>query len=619
MAMSAEALAEVQEMIKKGIDAYDVLMQSKVSQYVQEKLDEEREQVGKLLSGAQTSLVNLETQSSALISKALDSESRVSRMLEAINQMDDVQARIREFTEGLEKKTSLAIQNIVDSFNHTLNTHKDELVAIKSQVIGVAAENTNDLETVKEAVQNWGNEFQAKIEAKIAGGNGAPFAAGAGAKSKFDKKEVNVWKLPEEVGKPEFRHWIEAVNLQLEAVHGFDHPEHVLNRVRLSTQPITQEVFDAILDKVNDEDPMKNNMKLDEVNWEFDEKTRFMYTYLVGKLNHALHEKTTGIESRNGLELYRLINESVDAVPENTKLFLNSKFMGLLKEYADKIKNIKDLWNLRQLMKRQAVEYKRAIGHSPDPAMLMDVIWNVMDVSSKMSAQQDPKLVGETESGVAKMNFENLVSHIDRRYKMAYDTMDFSQKTKDDPMGLSAVKEDEDDKEKEEESERADLDYVNKGTQKGKGKGKNSSGKGTGTWGKCNTCGGDGHYAIFCPSGEGAAQTSHSCFGCNGKGHFERECPTKNPDLKGDKGKGKGKDSPKGGGNWGKGQWQKGKGGGKKGLSSFDHLDLMGASASSSWGGQWPSQDSGYGNDGWGGQWGSYGSSIRSLGCLDAR
>ena len=52
-------------------------------------------------------------------------------------------------------------------------------------------------------------------------------------KNRMDKKEVQVWKLPEKVDKPEFRHWIESIHLQLEAVHGFEHPEHMLNRVRL--------------------------------------------------------------------------------------------------------------------------------------------------------------------------------------------------------------------------------------------------------------------------------------------------------------------------------------------------------------------------------------------------
>ena len=37
-------------------------------------------------------------------------------------------------------------------------------------------------------------------------------------KAKFDKKEVSVWQIPAGVGKPDFRHWADSVDLQLRAV-----------------------------------------------------------------------------------------------------------------------------------------------------------------------------------------------------------------------------------------------------------------------------------------------------------------------------------------------------------------------------------------------------------------
>ena len=51
--------------------------------------------------------------------------------------------------------------------------------------------------------------------------------------------------------------------------------------------------------------------------WEFTEKTRWLYTYFLGKLNTELHGKTIGIEGKNGLEMYRQICKIIDAVPEN--------------------------------------------------------------------------------------------------------------------------------------------------------------------------------------------------------------------------------------------------------------------------------------------------------------
>ena len=42
-----------------------------------------------------------------------------------------------------------------------------------------------------------------------------------------------------------------------------------------------------------------------------------MYTYFLSKLNTELHTKTIGVEDKNGLEVYRLICNTVDEVPEN--------------------------------------------------------------------------------------------------------------------------------------------------------------------------------------------------------------------------------------------------------------------------------------------------------------
>ena len=54
--------------------------------------------------------------------------------------------------------------------------------------------------------------------------------------------------------------------------------------------------------------------------WQFAEKTRFMYKFLISNLSTKLHGKTIGIEARNGLELYRQVVQAVDDIPENAKL-----------------------------------------------------------------------------------------------------------------------------------------------------------------------------------------------------------------------------------------------------------------------------------------------------------
>ena len=69
-----------------------------------------------------------------------------------------------------------------------------------------------------------------------------------------------------------------------------------------------------------------------------------MYTYLLSKLNTELHTKTIGVEDKKGLEVYRLICNTVDAVLENYKFYPDSQFTAMPQTYSDKIKCLKELY-----------------------------------------------------------------------------------------------------------------------------------------------------------------------------------------------------------------------------------------------------------------------------------
>ena len=56
---------------------------------------------------------------------------------------------------------------------------------------------------------------------------------------------------------------------------------------------------------------------IDPASWDSTEKTRWLYTYFLGKLSTDLHIKAISIEGKNGLEMYRQICNIIDAVPEN--------------------------------------------------------------------------------------------------------------------------------------------------------------------------------------------------------------------------------------------------------------------------------------------------------------
>ena len=79
----------------------------------------------------------------------------------------------------------------------------------------------------------------------------------ATAGSKLDKKEVSVWKLQDNVSKLDFRHWLDAIDLQLEAIHGFSYPDLVLEKVKRYPTEITESALKEIIQTINDEQTAK--------------------------------------------------------------------------------------------------------------------------------------------------------------------------------------------------------------------------------------------------------------------------------------------------------------------------------------------------------------------------
>ena len=60
-----------------------------------------------------------------------------------------------------------------------------------------------------------------------------------------------MWKLPEYLDKQAFRHWVDAVDQQMEAVHVFKHAGFVMNEIRRSDIEITQKSSEHCILKAN--------------------------------------------------------------------------------------------------------------------------------------------------------------------------------------------------------------------------------------------------------------------------------------------------------------------------------------------------------------------------------
>ena len=123
-------------------------------------------------------------------------------------------------------------------------------------------------------------------------------------------------------------------------------------------------------------DISKNGEKVDPFQWDFEEKSRLLYTHLLGELSAKLHCKTIGIDDRNACDLYRPVNQSVDALPANAKLFVDCQLSELPRLHFDNFKNMKDLYGFKMMLKVKVAEYKNMMGFEPDHQKFSDIVWN---------------------------------------------------------------------------------------------------------------------------------------------------------------------------------------------------------------------------------------------------
>ena len=163
---------------------------------------------------------------------------------------------------------------------------------------------------------------------------------------------MSVWKLPDDLDKSSFRHWVDAVDQQLEVLHGFKHASFVMYEIRRSDAEIMAGTFTTCIEKANtkiEESLRAMGVQGDKLNgvtddsshslpdYKFLEMTTILNSYFICKLNTDLRTKTFGLDHKNGFELYRLVCQLVDAIPENAAFYLNSELLNLIKVHGGKV------------------------------------------------------------------------------------------------------------------------------------------------------------------------------------------------------------------------------------------------------------------------------------------
>ena len=412
-----------------------------------------RDLVGKLGEGAQLKLSTLEesmAKHDTELHRAAD-EAR-ARVIEINSTKDQVTTIVGELQKEFDARRGQTgeIDTKLQALSDAMTAHADD----QAQKIGAADTAFNALNVkIEEAIgavrKDAMDEFTTQrdllhmtvkgFQAKFGNGEGYIPEPRRGEESdkgsRVDKKDLAVWKLPDSLDKAAFRHWLDAVGIQLEMVHKWKHADYVLNRVKRSDTEISPEVLTKCIVEANlDIEKVEGFEELgtDSSDYCFAEKSKFLYAYLVSKLNTDLHDKTVGVEHKNGLEMYRQICQIVDAIPENAPFFMNAELQNLAKTYGSKVHDLKSLYGFSLLLKRKNAEYKKIVGVEPDDGQSKLIIWNVLDPTSRLQAATDR---------VSMMSYKGIVAWIDLRYKVTYGNLDYKPTGKDDPMGLSMVDE----------------------------------------------------------------------------------------------------------------------------------------------------------------------------------
>jgi hypothetical protein len=195
--------------------------------------------------------------------------------------MDDNDVKM-QVVPDLTQKLDVKTEQIQTLFNETqkyalksdasLKENEDKVTELHAKTRVFAEKITGDLENTKvgllaqttklrDDIVVWSDGYAGKIEAMVKGGDFKYQRGTSTQKAKFDKKEVSVWQIPAGVSKPDFRHWADSVDLQLEAVHHFVFPDLVLEKVKRLTSEVTEASLAQIIAKINEEHKMKEGAK----------------------------------------------------------------------------------------------------------------------------------------------------------------------------------------------------------------------------------------------------------------------------------------------------------------------------------------------------------------------
>ena len=178
---------------------------------------------------------------------------------EATQNAGRVDTQVREMNElksAIDVKIAQHEAAIIASGQVAEGAHS-RLTALMSELEGFSGRTESlsaDVKTFRGNLELWYSGIKAHVEKNGGGGDGKGKGGSSGegkGSTRIDKKDIAVSKLPDDLDKLSFRHWVDAVDQQLEAVHGFKHATFVMSENRRSDAEITADTFRTCIEKAN--------------------------------------------------------------------------------------------------------------------------------------------------------------------------------------------------------------------------------------------------------------------------------------------------------------------------------------------------------------------------------
>ena len=211
-------------------------------------LENLKSEAGACINQCQASVSECNDKIDQLAAAAADSEKRMASRIDEINllaaEAKNAYTRTGLLEQGVQQLHDGMVQLNVDwsSKIQVLEEEFDVNVANRSaaftaQFDELKAKMIKNFEVLRQELYTWSKSVEDKF-GSLGGPPGLGERYSTSGRSKLDKKELSVWRLEDNVEKLKFRHWVEAIENNLEQVQGWDRASEILDRVRRQEREI---------------------------------------------------------------------------------------------------------------------------------------------------------------------------------------------------------------------------------------------------------------------------------------------------------------------------------------------------------------------------------------------